>query len=100
MSRNVLMQAQREDQLRASFQEAADRECRPAAHVLRQLMEAYGALLSSPEARKRSWRKDMVERAAVSVVNRVPGRAPHFVDENADLEAMVERQFGWGIGVI
>lgn len=94
MSRNVLIQAKMEDQLRASFQAAAARECRPAAQVLRQLMEAYVAVQSEPDANDGRRRSTAVRRAAGAVVSLAPP-APLTDGDDRDLDDVAQRQYGW-----
>ncbi|WP_313346539.1 hypothetical protein [Stenotrophomonas sp.] len=95
MSRNVLIQARMEDQLRASFQAAAARECRPAAQVLRQLMEAYVAAQSEPDANDGRRRSTAVRRAAGAVVSLAPPPAPLTDGDDRDLDDVAQRQYGW-----
>lgn len=95
MSRNVLMQAKMEEQLRASFQAAAAQECRPAAQVLRQLMEAYVAAQSEPDANDGRRRSSAVRRAAGAVVSLAPPPALLTEGDDRDLDEVALRQFGW-----
>lgn len=95
MSRNVLIQAKMEDQLRASFQAAAARECRPAAQVLRQLMEAYVAVQSEPDANDGRRRSTAVRRAAGAVVSLAPRAAPMVEGDDRDMDEVAQRQYGW-----
>lgn len=78
MSKSVFMQLQMEAGLRASFQEAAERQHRPAAQVLRQLMREYVA--------RESWQE--VDGAPLEP-------APWDSSGDRDLEAMAQRQLGW-----
>jgi hypothetical protein len=94
MSRNVLMQAKMEDELRANFQAAAARECRPAAQVLRQLMEAYVAAQSAPETTDGRRRSSAVRVAAGAVVSLAPAGSPAEGDDR-DLDEVAQRQYGW-----
>lgn len=64
MSKSVFMQLQMEAGLRASFQEVAERQHRPAAQVLRQLMREYVAMQCDAEAVAMGRRLEAVRRAA------------------------------------
>lgn len=103
MSKSVFMQLQMEAGSRASFQEAAERQQRPAAQVLRQLMREYVASQSDAEAVAVGRRLEAVRRAAASVALDTPavgeGRfeeAPGVSSGDRDLEGMARRQLGWG----
>lgn len=78
MSKSVFMQLEMDAGLRASFQDAAGRQHRPAAQVLRQLMREY------------------VAREAGQEVDAPPLEpAPWDACGDRDLEAMAQRQLGW-----
>jgi hypothetical protein len=103
MSKSVFMQLQMEAGLRASFQEAAERQHRPAAQVLRQLMREYVATQSDAEAVAAGRRLEAARRAAASVALDVPAvgeapleEAPGVSSGDRDLEEMARRQQGWG----
>lgn len=103
MSKSVFMQLQIEAGLRASFQESAGRQQRPAAQVIRQLMREYVAAQSDAEAVAVGRRLEAVRRAAASVALDTPAvgegpleEAPGFSNSDRDLEEMVRRQQGWG----
>ncbi|MGY8565239.1 antitoxin VbhA family protein [Paracidovorax citrulli] len=67
MSKDVFMQLRIEPELRASFQEAAALEHRPAAQVIRELMRDYVATRLRPEAAVPAKRLEAVRFAAASV---------------------------------
>lgn len=71
MSESVFMQVTMDAGLRASFQQAAAHERRPAAQVLQALMREYVARHAGP------------------------GEMPDAAGTDRDLEAMVQRQQGW-----
>lgn len=71
MNESVYMQVTMDAGLRASFQQAAAHERRPAAQVLQALMREY------------------VARHAGA------GEVPDAAGADRDLEAMVQRQQGW-----
>ncbi len=103
MSKSVFMQLQMEAGLRASFQEAAERQQRPAAQVLRQLMREYVAMQSDAEAVAVGRRLEAVRRAAASVALVAPAvggaplqEAPGSSSSDRHLEEMARRQQGWG----
>lgn len=98
MSKSVFMQLQIEAGLRASFQEAAGRQQRPAAQVIRQLMREYVAAQSDAEAVAVGRSLEAVRRAAASVALDTPAvgegsleEAPGFSNSDRDLEEMVRR---------
>ncbi|MCS4235471.1 hypothetical protein [Stenotrophomonas sp. BIGb0135] len=102
MSKSVFMQLQMEAGLRASFQEAAGRQHRPAAQVLRQLMRVYVATQFDLEAAAVDPGLEAVRRAAASVALDAPAvskgqleEVPGFSSSGRDLEEMALRQLGW-----
>lgn len=102
MSKSVFMQLEMAAGLRASFQQAAAREHRPAAQVLQRLMREYVVRQSCVDADAEAGAFDPVERAAGAValegaraVACEPEAAPCFESGDRDLEAMAARQLGW-----
>lgn len=97
MKKRVCRQAKREDALRLEFQAAAAREGCSAAQVLRKLMAGYVELqISSAGSVARL--KYGVERctAALVVCQEAGVAAKVLIARQGELDAMAERQFGWG----
>lgn len=93
MSRRVLLRAKMEDTLRATFQAAAARDFRPAATVLRQLMQAYVAVQNAPADSVARRPGNAVPVAAAAVARLTP--PPRLRADDRDAEALFERQCRW-----
>ncbi len=100
MDQSVFMQLEMDAALRARFQDAAAREQRPVAKVLRQLMREYVARQSEPGAVRSAVGVDAARYAMCGVGASPAGgdlaeEAPAFVPNDRDMEEMERRQQGW-----
>ncbi|MCC7634198.1 hypothetical protein [Stenotrophomonas rhizophila] len=102
MNNNVVVQLKVEAGLRASFQQAAGRQQRPPAQVIRQLMREYVARQSAPAVAAGRQPLEAARAVAAPLVadeplaaSQPPDPPPCYASGDRDLEQMAQRQYGW-----
>lgn len=97
MTKRVCQQAERDDELRLEFQAAAAREGCSAAQVLRKLMAGYVEMQTSSAGSLAKLRYGVERCTAALLVKKEPGEAAKklLAERQRELDALVERQYGW-----